>query len=76
MLWIKITVNDKKLLTGLGPAQLLEHTVDHDEVLLLLEPLQHAHTRDVLQTLLQLLHLVLEIFNLNRKYVSSLLNQY
>ena len=53
---------------SLGPAELLEHAVHHDEVLLLLEALEHAHAGDVLQTLFQLLHLILVVFNLKRSF--------
>ena len=43
--------------------ELPDHTVHHVEILLLLEALDCTHAADVVQTLLQLLHLILVVFN-------------
>ena len=48
---------------GLCLAELPDHTVHHVEILLLLEALDCTHAADVVQTLLQLLHLILVVFN-------------
>ena len=49
------------------PGSLTVHH-DHVEVLLLLEALERTHAADVFQTPLQLLHLILVVFNLKRSF--------
>ena len=49
------------------PGSLTVHH-DHVEVLLLLEALERTHAADVFQTLLQLLHLILVVFNLKPSF--------